>query len=553
MKKTNGVKKIIMESSEVKHMEPSKNKRPNILILYSDQHSARTLGCYGNKQVKTPNLDQLAKDGIKMNHAYTQNPICTPSRMCMLSGQYAHNFGYYGLMGEKPNLPNIFKHLKKEGYKTGVAGKIHTPAGWVSDECDYVGDGYGFETPVQPWNREQEEGCQGLKGDDYAIYLAQLNLYNKRDDKILQEWYEEHGHKKGQCVDGRFSRIPKEHSIESWSANCANRFMEQAVEEETPFCFWVTVPRPHQTYAPSKEFWDMYEDIDIELPPNAHNDMKLRSQAAQKTQDNFKCSKDWMAFEPKDFESARKRVLRAYYACVSQMDDAMGQVLNKIDELGIRENTIIVYTTDHGEFAGEHGMIEKAPGIGFGCVTQIPMIFSWKGKLIEGEERESIIESVDILPTLCQLAGVKAPNWVDGKSAVSILEHDMKVKDYAVTENPNTKTIHSNRYKLTQYLPEFQGEDFGELFDMMEDPYELNNLYFQEEYQSIVQSLRYELYCWLVRSTRVKTANPTIPDYKSDKGISWDLGNWCDVYGEDGKIGEEFYKDLIQNGVRNYL
>ena len=533
-------------------------KKPNVLSLYSDQHSARTLGCYGNKQVKTPNLDRLAREGVLMQHAYTQNPICTPSRMCMLSGQYAHNTGYYGLAGEKPEqLPNLFGLLKEQGYMTGAAGKLHTPAGWVSDQCDYVADGYGYEVPLKPWNRHLEEGCQGLVTNDYTDYLARLGCYGDRDDKILQEWFEENQHKKGQCVDARYSRIPKEHTIEMWSANCANKFIEQADQEQKPFCFWLTMPRPHQTYAAAKEFWDLYEGIELELPPNYDDKMEHRSSAAKDTQRKFQMDKDWIAFGDKDFDAARKRVLRGYYACVSQMDDAVGTVLNKLEELGIRENTLIIYMTDHGEFAGEHGMIEKAPGIGFRCVTQIPMIFSWKGRLPENEVRDEIIESVDILPTICSLSGIMMPDWVDGKDALELIESGRAIHDFAVTENPNTKTIHTKKYKLTQYLPEFEGQEFGELYDIEADPYELKNLYFEPEYEKVVQDLRYQLYCWLIRTSRVKTAHPTIPDTGNEKdvsgGISWDLADYVGRYGKDGKVGEAFYQELIKKNMKNYL
>lgn len=533
-------------------------KKPkNILILYSDQHSARALGCYGNTQVKTPWLDKLAQEGVRMNHAYTQNPICTPSRMCMLSGQYAHNTGYYGLAGEKPlELPNIFGYLKRMGYTTGAAGKLHTPAGWVSDQCDYVGDGYGYEYPIKPWNRHLEEESQGLVTNEYTDYLANLNLYSERDDKILQEVRSGKGNGRGQGVDATYSQIPAEHTIEKWSAKCTNRFIEEAVKEDKPFCFWLTVPRPHQTYAPAKEFWDLYEGEELEFPPNTRNTMQNRSIASQETQREFQQQKDWILFGEKDFESAKKRVLRGYYACVSQMDDAMGSVLHKLDELGIREDTIIVYMTDHGEFAGEHGMIEKAPGIGFRCVTRIPMLISWKGTLPENETRDEIIESVDVFPTLCSLAGVELPDWVDGKDASELIKTDAHIRDFAVTENPHTKTIHTKKFKLTQYLPEFQNEDFGELFDIENDPYELTNLYFVPEYQNVVQDLRYKLYCWLVRTTRVKTAN-TIILYEDEKGNvkrdSWDLAKYNGTYDEDGKVGKRFLDGLIQKNMKNYL
>lgn len=534
------------------------SKKPNILILYSDQHSRRTLGCYGNDQVITPNLNRLANEGVVLENAITQNPICTPSRMCLLSGQYVHNFGMYGLMGDAPeNLPTLFEFFKDKGYTTGVSGKIHTPTGWIQKGCDYIKDGYGYEKKVAKWNSFNEEGCQGTSGDDYDMYLAKLGLYKDRDDKVLHEVYEKVGHNGGQGLDSRFSKIPKEHSFEAWSANCCNDFIEKAVEEDQPFCYWLTMPRPHQTYAPSKEFWDMYENVDLELPPNSENKMEQRSSTARSTQKGFQENMDWVIFGGKDFDEVRRRVLRGYYACVTQMDDAIGMVLDKLEDLNIRENTIIVYTTDHGEFAGEHGMIEKAPGIGFGCVTQIPMIFSWKGKLEGNVRRKSFFESIDIFPTVSSLAGLEEPNWVDGLDLSKTLISDENIKDFGVTENANTKTIHTKKYKLTQYLPEFEGEDFGELFDMENDPFELNNLYFDDNYKSVVNDLRYKLYCWLVRTTRVTTVHPNCPIIDSKKGVigvaSWDLAKHNGIVDKDKKVGQKFYSDLIKHNRRNYL
>ncbi len=534
------------------------NKKKNIIILYSDQHSKRTAGCYGNKEVITPHLDKLSREGVTMDNAYCNNPICTPSRMCMISGQYAHNFGYYGLMGKKPeNLPTMFGHFKKAGYKTATIGKIHTPAQWVSDDCDYCADGYGFEVPITLENLDQEEGCQGIKDDDYAKFLHEKGLYHDRDDKIIHEWYDAHGHSQGQCVDARVSRLSEELSFEKWCANETNMFIENTTKENAPFFIWLTMPRPHQTYAPAKKFWDMYEGVDFDLPPNKDNDMSGRSKVAQEQQNHFQKDNSWMAFEPKNFEAARKRVLRGYYACVTQMDDAIGQVMAKLEELQIADDTIIVYTTDHGEFAGEHGMIEKAPGIGFNCVTSIPMIWKYKG-CKAGERRQSIVESVNIFPTLCQLTNTNQPNWVDGLSVVDVLENDTEVMDCAVCEFPYTKTIHTKRFKLTQFLPEFHdGKDHGELFDIVNDPWELNNLYFEEGYQNVVHELRYKLYCWLVRTSRAHTANPKIPMFSKEldvsSGTTWDLAENVGVLDDDGKIGANFFKNMMSQGHKKYL
>lgn len=532
-----------------------KEKLPNILLIYPDQHSARALGCCGNQDVISPNIDRLAAEGVMFTNAYTQNPICTPSRICMMSGQYTHNTGYYGLMGPNPeHLPSICSYLKQFGYTTGMSGKTHTPTGWLSKDCDHVNDGYGYEIPINEGNALDEEGLQGLRKNAYAQYLRDKGLEEDRDDKILQEWFEKHEHCAGQGVDARPSRLPEDDTIEAWTAAKTIKHIEHAHREGNPFFHWMTPPRPHQVYAPAQKFWDLYDEETLTLPPNAEDEMEGRHPSAQKTQDMFQQTKDWRIFQPDDWESVRRRVLHGYYACVSQVDDAVGRVLKKLDELGIRENTIVIYMSDHGEFAGEHGMIEKAPGIAFRCVTRIPFIWLWPGHLPENTMRDSLVESVDVLPTLCELIGIPHPNWVDGKNITTILNEGGEVRDIAVTENPITKTVHTKRYKFTQYLPEMcDGKDFGELYDLEIDPWELKNVYFEPEYQAVVHELRYKLYCWLVRTQRHITVNPTAPDpaWIDHWRRNWDLAK--DLYDDDGKLGFSFIKKMIEHDWMNYL
>lgn len=530
-------------------------KKPNVILLFSDQHNARVMGCYGNKEVRTPFLDQIAEEGVRFENAYAQNPICTPSRMCFLSGQYVHNFGYYGLMGPSPDhLPHLFSHFKKHGYKTGMAGKTHTPSGWLSKHCDYVADGYGYEHPLKHWSAHVEEGWQGSKYNDYSLYLKEKGIEHLRDDKYIPEWQEKFGYEKGQGVDARYSQLSEDDTIEAWSALCANQFIEASVKEDKPFCFWMTVPRPHQTYLPAKKFWDLYEDMELTLPPNANDEMLDRHHAVKKMQQCFQQDESWRLYKAKDWDSTRRRILQGYYACVSQVDDAVGRVMQKLDELGIKENTIIIYASDHGDFAGEHGMVEKAPGISFRSITRIPFIWSWKGTLPEGEVRNSIVESVDFLPTVCSLAGVDTPDWVDGSNITPSLLHGTELKEFAVTENPLTKTIHTKKYKFTQYLPEMcGGEDFGVLYDLEQDPWELNNLYFSQSHQSIVHQLRHQLYCWLVRTTRSITINPWIPAMDGHPMRTWEFAEMMGTVNGDCKVGSEFVNKLLKKGYYNYL
>ena len=533
-------------------MSGKKNGRPNILLLFSDQHNRRALGCYGDKRVHTPNLDKLVRQGVRFTNAVAQNTICTPSRMCYMSGQYVHNFGYYGLMGRKPeNLPNIFQYLKRFGYKTGMAGKIHTPAGWLSEHCDFVADGYGCETPLKKGRSSRFESTKGAPGDEYELYLSEKGLADKRDDIVIPELRGRRGYQGGQGLDARPSELPLDDTFEAWTAKRTIDFLDQAHEEKVPFCFWMTVARPHETYLAAKEFWDMYDEKKLTLPPNSEDDMSLRHPNTRRMHENFKNSKDWRIYKPDDWDSVRKRILHGYYACVTQVDDAVGRVLKKLDKLGMRENTIIVYATDHGEFAGEHGMIEKAPGIGFGCVTRIPYIWSWPGHIPEHVVRDALVETVDFLPTVCSLAGLPAPNWTDGFDITGVLEKGADVREIAVTENPLSKTVMTKKFKLTQYPPEMcDGADFGELFDLKDDPWELNNLYRDPAHKEIIHDLRYKLYLWLIRTTRHVTVSPSALGHDGKSWINWELADICD---DDNKVGRDLIKRLIDYPWLNYL
>ncbi len=226
------------------------SKRPNILFLFSDQHNARVMGCQGHPDVKTPHLDALASKGVMLNNAYAQSPICTPSRMCFLSGQYCLNHGYYGLMGPPPgHIPSLFSHVRKLGYRTGAFGKIHTPQNWLGKDTDVMAD---------MGSRDSSLGCGTTDpANDYDAYLESRGLAHERDDKVIPEWFARHGGTKGQGIDARASRLDLADTVDGWSAGRAEAFIRESAAGEAPFCAWLTLPRPHETYLPAQEFWDL--------------------------------------------------------------------------------------------------------------------------------------------------------------------------------------------------------------------------------------------------------------------------------------------------------
>jgi arylsulfatase A-like enzyme len=493
----------------------------------SDQHNARVMGCAGHPQIHTPVLDRLAADGVRCTHAFTQSPICTPSRVCYFSGQYILNHGYAGLEGQPPHqLPTLFSYFRAHGYLTGIAGKIHTPAGWLSPGCDVLRDGYGHEyQPAQNFTdiSNDDPSCwPELPPDDYAAYLESRGLLHLRDDDFLPEWRAIHGRCAAQGLDARPSQLGEHDTIEAWAAAETIAMVEQAHRAGRPFCCCMSAPRPHEVYTPAQRFWDLYDENTLELPPSADDSLDdrhptMRAQKAAQLGDPA----PWALFEPRDYARARKRVLRGYYGCISQVDDAVGRVLARLEELGLRENTIVVYCSDHGEFAGEHGLLEKAPGIGSRAVTRIPMIWSWPGHLPQGALCEGLTETVDLLPTLAALAGLPAPNWSDGCDLTALLHGEVEaVREIAVTEAPLAHAVHTSRYTLVHYPATMNdGAEFGELFDYQDDPWERTNRYFDPAYHTVVEELRRQLLDWSFSRRRCRTVLPVlIPQPYADDG-----------------------------------
>ncbi len=337
--------------------------RPNVLFLISDQHNAKVLGHKGHPDVRTPHIDRLAAEGVRFDNAVTANPICTPSRVSFLSGQYCHNHGYYGLSGPNPGgLPNLFGHLRRFGYATAAMGKIHCPADWVEDDCDVFHETVGCSRDGQ--------------SKAYAKFLIDQGVDHLEDHQALPEF----GGRGRQKMDGRRSPLTFEQSQEGWIADTAIDFMKGAQANDQPFVIQASFPRPHQCATPSEPFWSWYEGRELTVPPNAEYDLKAAGKAPHliAMHEHWK-EHDWFHFEPKTYEAARYRKMRSYLGAVSQVDAAVGKMLEHLDAAGLAENTVVIYTSDHGDYYTEHGIMEKAPGICADAITRIPFIWRAPG------------------------------------------------------------------------------------------------------------------------------------------------------------------------------
>jgi len=212
----------------------------NVVEVIADQHQASCMGCEGHAQAITPNMDRLAEGGVRFARAYTQNPICTPSRISILSGQYPHNHGYFGLSGPRPvALPSFFSHFRANGYRTAGIGNLHTPnepRNWLEEHLDLYADCF--------------QSVDGRSEDtEWYDSIREMGLLEKEDFHFFHNNRE-------YTLEGMPSQLPFELSEEGWTVGRAIRFIDDCRDE--PFCMQVSLERPHQPFFPDRRFWDMY-------------------------------------------------------------------------------------------------------------------------------------------------------------------------------------------------------------------------------------------------------------------------------------------------------
>ncbi len=474
------------------------NRPRNVLFILSDQHNAKVLGHAGHAMVHTPNLDQLAAEGVRFTACTTANPICTPSRVSFLSGQYAHNHGIYGLCGPRPTLPSVLGHFRRHGWRTAAIGKIHCPDMWVEDDSDQF-----------------QEVCQGCSISGWAGYRRHLLARG-----AYASWEASEGRPGvfGQCMDGYVSELAWEDTPEGWSVGQAIEVMRRCRADGRPFFIHLSFPRPHQTYAPLREFWDLYPEDRCPLPPNAEYDMVAagKSPALIRSAHTFRTDERWIEFEPRTYEAARLRKLRGYLGNVSMVDRAVGEVLAALAAEGLADDTAVVYSSDHGDHACEHGAMEKAPGIGSDSITRIPFLWRVPGVSRAGHVVNEVVESVDVAPTLCALAGLPPLVTADGRDLSAQLAGAAGDADRSgVTEFAWSKSLRWKNWRLVRYPRELYAQEhpqgFGELYDLATDPWEMHNRWADPAYAAIRMELESRLYDWLVTTTRVVSTNCVSP------------------------------------------
>jgi len=483
----------------------------NILLITSDQHHWICMG-YNNKKLKTPNLDRLAKMGTIFDRAYTTNPTCTPMRATIITGQYPSQHGAYAL-GTKlmENVHTVGEDFQKAGYKTALVGKAHFQplkgnAKYPSVEAypilqdldfwkNFNGPFYGFERVELARNHTDEAHV----GQHYVIWMEEKLKKQGKDPKEWRKWFTK---PTGLC-DAQYGswNISEEFHYDVWIAEKTNELIEEYYEEGKNFFVWASFFDPHPSYLVCDLWASMYKPEEMEVPKKAegeHDDMPPQYKWTQLVAKEAK--KKFSEYEEEGgnichgfhshtgrTENEKAKDMAIYFGMISMMDHYIGKILNKLDELNLTQKTLIVFTTDHGHFYGQHGLIAKG-SFGYEDGVKLPFIAALPGKIPSGKRNSSMQSLVDLAPTFLSISGIEIPSCMTGLDQKQVwFGQKESVHDHVIVENRHQptkivmKTYIDKRYKMTIYCD----KEYGELFDLEKDPRELENLWDNSEYKGL--------------------------------------------------------------------
>ena len=428
-------------------------KARNILFICSDQHSVFQTGCYGNEIVKTPNIDTLASEGTKFQNAYSNNPICVPARAVMATGRYSYEIGAYDNASPYTGQVPSFGHgLLSSGYEVTTIGKLHyrspkDDVGFPDQRIPlHVRDGVGDLLGIV---REPGANKPGLGNFVKSASFGDSD-YIKYDAKITEE---------------------------------ALHYLDSRRDGDRPWFLYVGYTLPHFPFISPKETWDWYDEDKLPLP-KGFKDGERPEEAT------IKILRQYQGLDHEIPESDLRHMIHAYYGMCSYMDQQVGKVLEKLKETGMGEDTVVIYTTDHGEMLGTKGAIGK------NCMyepsARIPMIIKGPG-IPAGKTCRTPVSLIDICPTVLDIAG-KESSGLQGRSLIQMAEADDDMERTVFSEF-HSNGSHSSSFMIRKgkYKYIYPVGHPAVLFDLDEDPDETRDISGEESLSSVVEGLHKEL------------------------------------------------------------
>ena len=468
-------------------------KRPNILLITSDQQHFDTLGSI-NPKVKTPNLDRLAREGTHFTRAYCNSPVCSPSRSTVITGMYRSWHGCWNLGTKLPeSVPTVGDVFQQHGYATSLIGKAHfqplaSRPGIESLECQPIlrdldfwrgfhGPWYGFEH-IEIGRMHADESHVG---QHYAIWMEEKGFTEWRD--YFRQWPPSDE----EVLRRHHWDLPQELHYTTWTAERTCEAIERNAAAGSPFFTWASFHDPHPPYLVPSPWDTLYDPADMEPGSLMPGELERLPPHFAKTQQS---APDFSAYAETRYPNHGfhshlvspddlRRNMAVYYGMVSFMDQQIGRILETLDALGVADNTLVVFTTDHGHYLGQHGLIAKG-AFHYEDLLRLPFLVRFPGQVPANRTSDALQSLVDLAPTFLTAAGIEIPGIMQGVDQLPVWRGQAAAaRDEVIVEFRHQPTLLQlrtyidRRYKMTVY----RDRAYGEMFDLEADPNELENLW----------------------------------------------------------------------------
>ena len=447
------------------------DERPNFLFLFTDDQAFSTLNALNNPDIKTPNMDRLVRRGTTFTHCFNQGAwhgaVCVASRAMLNTGRYVwscggDDCGDYPLWGQT---------LGQAGYDTFMTGKWHNRAEALKRSFKTVGPTGGGMFPSKDTNAEENEK-KGIVKDPYDRPRPG-NSWSPYDKTLTGHW---------RNVDGEIV-----HSSKLWADTAVDYLEDHVTGSDNPFFMYVAFHAPHDPRQSPKEYVDMYPPEKIKVPPNFLPEHPF-------DQGDHKLRDEVLAPFPRTKEAVQVH-LSEYYAIITHADYHIGRILDALEKTGKADNTVIIFSADHGLAMGQHGLMGKQNQ--YDCSVRMPLVYCGPG-IEANRTNDAMVYLQSAFATTCEMAGVKAPDTVQFPSLVPLLtgKQDRLYDSVYGAYRDFQRMVRTERYKLIRYP--HVGE--VQLFDLVNDPWEMTDLAEDPQYAMIVKDLDFKLHQWMQRT-----------------------------------------------------
>ncbi len=479
------------------------NERPNVVFIISDQHKKDALACYGDELVISPNIDALAREGVRLTNCYVAAPVCAPSRAALITGMYPFangapyhkapvtmsngkvkyiGSGFLRETGYCEGIVTLAEAFRANNYITASPGKMHVHGELQKnvDEDHQEGNDLGWDVINTRYYTNFPGGhYQDEVGEDAYQRYRQFKKYQevyKGGSGHLNEEYQPTLVKKD---EDNFDMVVTRKSVE---------FIKKRGKDGKNFFLHVGLEKPHPPFTTTQKYLDMYNPEDFTLPETAtewHENGK------------YPWIPDWIFSNwPNKHPESAKNIMASYYACVTQVDDMVGRVVKALKENDLYDNTIIVYTTDHGEHLFEHGL--RGKHCMYEDAVNVPFIISYPKKLPKGAVNDMLVSFVDVMPTLCELTETSIPETAQGLSIVENLVDGIQLLNRPVFSEfrggnykgfNDVKNLPSRMMRIDDYKFIYTHGIISQLYNVKEDPDEFNNLVLDAQYNDMARDM----------------------------------------------------------------